>query len=86
VTSDTFREKYRFLVWSNPDAPDALYLRAALLDPHLDILLDALEAFGLERLWEEWKCVRETQEARKVAGYTEPMLENFSEGVQGGRP
>lgn len=86
VTPDMFRTKYRFLVWSNPGAPDTFYLRAALLAPHLDILLDALEAFGLDRLREEWNIVKETEEGRKVAGYTETMLENFSSGVRGGAP
>ena len=77
-----WRERYAFLVWSHPDADDSIYLRAALLDPHLSILLDALPVFGLDRLRAEWDAVKETAEGRKVAWYVESMLENFARGLR----
>lgn len=77
-----WRDRYAFLVWSNPGADDSVYLRAALLDPHLFILLDALAVFRLDRLQSEWSRVKETDEGRKVAWYVESMLENFARGLR----
>lgn len=77
-----WRSKYAFLVWSNPDASDSVYLRAALLNPHLVILLDALATFGLIRLREEWDAVRETERGGKVAWYVDSMLSHFVAGIQ----
>jgi len=76
-----WRTHYAFLAWSNAQASDAVLLRAALLDPHYDILVDALHCFGLERLQAEWRAVQDTPEGRKVAFYTDGvLLKNFAIG------
>ena len=81
-----WRDKYRFLVWSNPKASDSVYLRAALLDPHWVIVLDAVQAFGIQRLLHEWKSIAETPEAQKVAWYTRDLLlRHFALGIQEAR-
>ncbi|MHB8254000.1 MAG: hypothetical protein ACYDEV_09970 [Acidiferrobacter sp.] len=78
-----WRDKYRFLVWSNPEASDSVYLRAALLDPHWAILLDAVQSFGIKRLLDEWASIADTPEAQKVAWYTHDLLlRNFALGLQ----
>ncbi len=77
-----WKSKYAWLVWSNRTADDSAHLRAALLNPHLDILLDAFEAYGLARLATEWAAVRETERGKKVAEYVGSMLENFRRGVE----
>lgn len=48
-----FRDRYRSLVWSNPDADDSIYLRRALLQPTFQMLLDGAVEFGLPRLEQE---------------------------------
>ncbi|MHB1605620.1 MAG: hypothetical protein ACYCTV_04405 [Leptospirales bacterium] len=82
MTPASFRNKYRFLVWSNPEAPDKIYIRSVLLNPHLDMMLDALNVFGLERLRSEWQSVKDTDEGRKVGDYAESMLNHFSIGLE----
>ena len=77
-----WKTKYAWLVWSNRAAADEVYLRAALLNPHLDILWDAFEAYGLARLEAEWDAVRETDEGKRVEEYVGSMLKNFRHGVQ----
>ena len=82
MTPAQWKSKYAWLVWSNRAAADEVYLRAALLNPHLDILLDALEAFGLDRLYEEWNAVREGERGEKVREYLESMLDHFAQGLK----
>ena len=77
-----WKTKYRWLVWSNSAADNSTHLRAALLNPHLSILLDAFEAFGLDRLCDEWNAVRETEQGKRVGEYVASMLENFRRGVE----
>ncbi len=84
MTPAQWKSKYAWLVSSNRAADDSVYLRAALLDPHLDILLDALEAFGLDRFYREWDAVHETERGEKVRKYLESMLRHFAEGVLAG--
>lgn len=86
MTAAAWRDKYAFLVWANPGASDSVYLRAALLNPHLAILLDALAVFGLDRLWEEWAAVEDTEKGRKVADYVETMLHSFARGLNEHKP
>ncbi len=52
--SQRFRDKYRWLVFSNSSAPDAVYMRRALLAPRFPMLLDAALEFGLPTLEAEW--------------------------------
>jgi hypothetical protein len=49
-----FWERHRGLVWSNPAANDCVHIRAALLKPRFDRLLDIALEFGVARLRAEW--------------------------------
>lgn len=57
-----FREKYRSLVWSNPNADDEIYIRKALLTGRFTVLFDAFVAFGIERLEREWRVLLDEAE------------------------
>ncbi len=80
--AEKWRKKYSFLVWSHREASDRSLLRAALLNPHFDILLDAVWAFGIDRLYREWDAVKDTPEAQSVADYTEEKLRHLKAGVE----
>ena len=53
------RARYRHLVWSNPEAEDAIYIRQALLTGKLGVLADFAAVFGLETLQEAWDTLEE---------------------------
>ncbi len=80
---EAWRAKYGVLLaWSNLEASDQILIRKALIDPHLCILLDALGAFGLDALEQEWKNIKDTPEAQSVAWYTNDfILDAFRKGV-----
>ena len=50
-----FWKRHPGLVWSNPEAPDSAYIRAALLRPRFGRLLDIALEFGVEQLRREWQ-------------------------------
>ena len=78
-----FKKKHK-LVWSNSKAGDEVHLRAALLKPRFDILLDAAVEFGIDRLETEWALVR--GEGSDAALKAEPVvvrtLRNIRNGYQ----
>lgn len=43
------------LAWSNPSADDSVRIRAALVRPRFDRLLDLAMVFGVARLRVEWE-------------------------------
>lgn len=53
------RSRYRHLVWSNPEAEDAVYVRQALLTGKLGVMSDFAAVFGLETLQEAWDALEE---------------------------
>lgn len=67
-----FWDKHRGLVWSNPEASDSVHIRAALLRPRFQLLLEIAIEFGLERLRAEWKEL-ETDNTREVARARAPV-------------
>ena len=75
-------EKHRGLVWSNPEADDTVYLRAALLNPRFDCLLEAAVAFGVERLMAEWSTLskEDTPQARRARPMVERILKHIAHG------
>lgn len=77
-----FWRRHPGLVWSAPDADDSVFLRAALLRPRFDRLLDAAAEFGLRRLRAEWKILEQedTPEARRAAAPVERILRNIAKG------
>ena len=73
-----FRRKYPALVWSNPEAPDDVWICQVLIHPGFDLMLDALIAFGLDQLETQWAILLREQDpgalrARKI---TEDLLQN----------
>ena len=70
------------LVWSNSQAPDTVYIRAALLRPRFGRLLDIALEFGAERLRLEWQVLLadplvETERARPAV---ERIISHIEQG------
>lgn len=82
ATRREFWKKHPGLVWSNPDADDAVYIRAALLRPRFSRLLDIAVEFGLPRLRQEWDVLAEegTPEAIRARNPVERILTNIENG------
>jgi hypothetical protein len=78
----TFAQRHPELVWSNPQADDVVFLRAALLRPRFFTVLDACSAFGLERVRAEWAALAEegSREALRAAPAVNRMLHNIELG------
>lgn len=83
-TPERFRAKHRALVWSNAAASDEIWMRRALVKPSLDTLVDAVGAFGLDRLEEQWHLLlaADDPEARKARPFTERLLRSARDGCQ----
>lgn len=82
MKADTFASRYRTLVWSNSRADDDIVLRAALLSPHFDIVLDACVTFGIEKVKAEWGLLERegTRESKRAAPAITRMLRNIERG------
>lgn len=71
------------MVWSNDNAPEEVYIRAALLRPKYHLLLEIALELGLERLLAEWNFLEETDErTERVRAAVERMLGNIQEGFR----
>lgn len=81
-SSAAFRERYRALLWSNPEASDEVLLRRALVRPGFRMLLDAAVEFGLTRLHREWAILLAAgdPEALRVRPVAEQLLKNIQDG------
>ena len=77
-----FWRQHRGLVWSDPDADDAVHIRAALLRPRFERLLDIAVEFGLERLRREWTELQadDTREVIRARDAVERILRNIEKG------
>jgi hypothetical protein len=77
-----FWQKHPGIVWSNPDADDAVRIRRALLRPKFDRLLDIALEFGIERLRCEWWILEQedTPEARRAQSIVKRILANIQQG------
>jgi len=77
-----FWEKHPGLVWSNPEANDSVHIRAALLRPRFDRLLDIALEFGLDRLRTEWGVLlaENSFETRRAREAVERILTNIEKG------
>lgn len=80
----TFREKYRTLVWSNPNVSDDIYIQRALLRPEFSVLLDAALEFGLPKVESEWKLLARQggDEVIRSRPVTERILKNIRHGYE----
>ena len=79
-----FRQKYRKLVWSNPEAPAEVFVRQALLKPDFSVLLDAATEFGLDFVDQQWTLLQAeaSQAAMRAAPVTQRMLRNIRHGYE----
>jgi hypothetical protein len=70
------------LVWSNSQASDAVWIRAALLRPRFHTILDACLEFGLDRVRDEWEALLSdaAPEAQHAASEVNRMLRHIAEG------
>jgi hypothetical protein len=83
-----YRAKYRHLVWSNHAAPDEIYIRKGLIKADFFNMLDAAVAFGIDRLFAEWKILCESDNECDIADVsrarflTENSLSNIKRGYE----
>ncbi len=77
-----FWRRHPGLVWSAKNASDSVFLRAALLRPRFERLLDVAVEFGLERLRAEWKILADegAPESRRAGAAVERILRNIAKG------
>jgi len=82
VAHPNFWRKHRGLVWANPDADDSVHIRAALVRPRFNVLLDIALEFGLERLQQEWEYLNgePTREVERASDIVERILANIEKG------
>ena len=80
----TFTQKYRQLVWSNPDAPAEVFVRQALLKPDFQVLLDAATEFGLNFVDTQWALLMAegSKEALRAKPHAERTLRNIRYGYE----
>jgi 16S rRNA U1498 N3-methylase RsmE len=79
-----FWKNFPGLVWSNPKADDAVYIRAALLKGRFDVLLPIAVEFGIERIVTEWTILLEenSPETQRAKTVVERILNNIQKGFQ----
>jgi hypothetical protein len=84
MNRDELWTKHPGLVWSNPRADDSIRLRAALIHPRFETLLDCVEVFGIERLESEWAILvaDDSVEARRAAPAVNRIINNIRCGLQ----
>ena len=81
-THHGFWRQHPGLVWSNPDAEDSVLIRAALLRPRFDRLLNVSLEFGVERVRQEWESLTgvQSREVERAKPSVERILHNIEEG------
>lgn len=84
ITPLPFKQKYRRLVCSNPDAPAEVFVRQALLKPDFSVLLDAATEFGLAFVDEQWAVLvaEGSKEAVRALAATARTLRNIRYGYK----
>ena len=77
-----FWKRHPGLVWSNPEAPDSAYIRAALLRPRFGRLLDIALEFGVEQLRREWQVLLADPlvEAERARPAVERIISHIEQG------
>ncbi|QDQ25495.1 hypothetical protein FNU76_03500 [Chitinimonas arctica] len=80
----TFRDKYPTLVWYKSTAEPAVLIRAALVQPKFQMLLDAAVYFGLDAVEKEWAALiaGDDEEAKRAAHITDRLLRNIRLGYE----
>lgn len=84
IPAKSFREQHRDLIWSNPNAPDDVLIRHALLKPRFTVLLEAAIEFGVDKLESEWLYLKRhaQNETAQVASITDQILKNIHDGYK----
>ena len=82
MSAETFQARHPGLVWSNSQASETVLIRAALLRPRFDAILDACLEFGLGTVQHEWDVLQREAgtEAHRVEMETARILRNIAEG------
>jgi hypothetical protein len=77
-----FWSRHRGLIWSNPDADDSNFIRAALVRPRFSQLLDIALQFGLDRIRGEWTELQldNSAEVARARPIVERILANVEKG------
>ena len=81
-SANPFWNRHRGLVWSNPMANDGVHIRAALLKPRFERLLDIAVEFGVDRLRAEWKAL-ETDDQVEISR-ARPSVERILDHIEKG--
>jgi hypothetical protein len=78
----TFWQAHPGLVWSNAQATDSQRIRAALVKPLFQRLLDIAVHFGLDRLRAEWQALLDDadDEVERAKPAVERILLNIEKG------
>lgn len=79
-----FAQRHKSLVWSNPNASLDTLLRAALVAPQFDRLLDAATEVGIKKLNTLWRALQVNAELEvlRAAPITNRMLKHIQDGYQ----
>jgi hypothetical protein len=77
-----FWARHPGLVWSNPEADDAVYIRAALVRPRFRQVLEIAVEFGLDRVKAEWEdlCSEPNSEVDRARPIMARIFRNIEEG------
>ena len=80
--ANPFWKKHPGLVWSNPAADDSMHIRAALVRPRFDRLLDIAIEFGVQRLRDEWAELQshDNREIDRARAPVERILTHIEKG------
>lgn len=84
LSAQQFAQRHKSLVWSNPNASLETLLRAALVKPQFDRLLEAATEVGIEKLNTLWRALqaRPEPEVLRAAPITNRMLKHIQDGYQ----
>ena len=82
LVADKFWQRHPGLVWSNPEADDSVFIRAALLKPTFTRLLDVVLEFGLEKVKDEWATLQadHSKEVKRAASAVARIFANIEKG------
>ena len=86
LAPDPFWKGLPGIVWSKPAAEDAVWIRAALLQPRFENLLKIAREFGLAGLRQEWQVLSDSAATEpdfmQAASVVIHMLTNIEIGFQ----
>ena len=80
----SFRERYHWLAWANPNASDEVLVRSALVNPEFQTLLDAAIEFGVNMVIRNWDLLKAEgdPETLRALPITDRIIRNIRYGYQ----